>query len=166
MDYDRTSSRVILFGGADGALSFGDTWAWDGKAWVQIAEFGPPARFAASMVATADGIILFGGVSAPNGAQPANILADTWQFDGKHWTQRQDIGPGARWKLAMALDIGRGRVVLFGGLNAFSPNAAAGDPAMIPHLLGDTWEHATAVPSREENREKQDARTRAKNETN
>jgi hypothetical protein len=42
------------------------------------------------------------------------------------WTQKQDIGPSARTKLALAYDMARQRVVVFGG-----------DPGGSP--LGDTW---------------------------
>ena len=43
------------------------------------------------------------------------------------WTQKQDIGPGARSGHAMAFDAVRKRVVLFGG-------------SAIGTLFGDTWE--------------------------
>jgi len=66
-------------------------------------------------------VLLFGGAS-----QNA-LLRDTWSWDGKHWTQIQDIGPGPRTFAAMAYDSNRSRTVLFGG---------AGQNA----LLGDTWE--------------------------
>ena len=39
----------------------------------------------------------------------------TWTWDGKHWTERQDIGPGSRIGTAMTFDSGRKRAVLFGG---------------------------------------------------
>jgi hypothetical protein len=77
------------------------------------------------MVSMGDGIALFGG-SPQSG--------DTWEFDGKHWTQRQDIGPGPRSAHSMAFDIVRSRIVLFGG-------AAAGTT-----ILGDTWEHPEVQP--------------------
>jgi hypothetical protein len=32
-----------------------------------------------------------------------------------YWTQKQEVGPVARWAHAMAYDGSRGRTVLFGG---------------------------------------------------
>jgi hypothetical protein len=128
MTFDAAGLRVILFGGSGaiaGQVAFGDTWAWDGKTWVQIADFGPPGRSAFGMVSMGDGIALFGG--APQ-------FGDTWEFDGKHWTQRQDIGPGPRSGHAMAFDIVRSRIVLFGGLTTGT------------NVVGDTWEHAEVPP--------------------
>jgi hypothetical protein len=43
------------------------------------------------------------------------------------WTQKQDIGPGARHSFELAYDIARGRVVCFGGQTGQA-------------LAGDTWE--------------------------
>jgi hypothetical protein len=55
------------------------------------------------------------------------FLGDTWSWNGKHWTQVQDIGPEPRTFAAMAYDSNRSRTVLFGG-------------ATQNTLLGDTWE--------------------------
>jgi hypothetical protein len=63
----------------------------------------------------------------------------TWEWDGAHWTARQDIGVSARFGHAMAFDTVRQRVVLFGGL-AQPDNADPAGPAK-----GDTWEHADIV---------------------
>ena len=143
MTFDSTNARVVLFGGADaGSKGLGDTWGWSGSAWQQIAEFGPPNRLGAAMVAMNTSLVLFGGVSTNATEPPAQVFADTWEFDGKHWTQRQDIGPGPRRDLAMAFDSGRNRVVLFGGLRL--PPAAQIDVAA---LSGETWEHAGDQPA-------------------
>jgi hypothetical protein len=65
-------------------------------------------------------VLLFGG-------QGAGYFGDTWGWDGKHWTQIEDIGPGPRMLPALAYDSDRGRSVLFGGSNQTG-------------FLGDTWE--------------------------
>jgi hypothetical protein len=67
-------------------------------------------------------VLLFGG---EGGSAP---FGDTWSWDGKHWRQIQDIGPGPRQFVAMAYDSDRSRSVLFGG------NGQSGG------FLGDTWE--------------------------
>ena len=63
--------------------------------------------------------VLFGG-------QGTNLLADTWEWDGKEWTELADTGPAARWGHGVAFDSKRQRVVLFGGEDF-------GD------YFGDTW---------------------------
>ena len=48
MAYDAARGRVVLFGGANeyDVFDFGDTWEWDGSAWVERTPAGsPPARF-------------------------------------------------------------------------------------------------------------------------
>jgi hypothetical protein len=116
MAFDNVSKRVVLFGGMGaGDNSLGDTWAWDGGEWVQVAEFGPSPRLDTAL-STAGGsnLILFGGTSGSQPNNVAQILGDTWEFDGKRWTQRQDIGPSPLQSAALAFDSGRNRVVLFG----------------------------------------------------
>jgi hypothetical protein len=116
MAFDSVSNRVIMFGGEDvNNHSLADTWAWDGREWVQIAEIGPPPRLSATMASDGgSSIILFGGVSTRVPVELLQIFGDTWEFDGKRWTQRQDIGPSGQGNAAMAFDSARGRVVLFG----------------------------------------------------
>jgi Galactose oxidase, central domain len=136
MAYDSVGARVVLFGGLVGGATVGDTWAWDGHEWAQIAEFGPSGRSNASIVSTGGGnLILYGGVISQDLAQEP--LGDTWGFDGKHWTQLQDIGPGPLQGAAMAFDSGRGRIVLSGGLAVATGNEEQASP--IP-LQGFTWE--------------------------
>ena len=72
-----------------------------------------------------------GGVSA---LSPLAVLfANSWEWDGKHWTIRQDMGPEPRWGHGMAFDTARNRGVLFGG-TADAPQAPTAT------ALGDTWE--------------------------
>lgn len=126
MAYDGAGNRTLLFGGyfnGDQTI-FGDTWAWDGQEWVQIGEFGPSARAFASMASDGGSPILYGG--ATSGLRgPPPTLADTWEFDGRRWTQRQDIGPGPLVEAAMVFDAARGRTVLFGGTRAGGQFSAA-----------------------------------------
>jgi len=134
--YDTARSRVVLFGGiASGSASaLGDTWEWNGSVWTQIASFGPPGCGGAAMAYKGSGIALFGGVNTldPSSAS-AQLFATTWEWDGKHWTLKQDIGPGARRGHAMAYDSKRQHMVLFGG---------SASPDVTKNLLGDTWEHS------------------------
>lgn len=90
-------------------------------------DIGPGSLFNSSMVYTIHGVILFGGTN-----RFSNITNDnTWKWDGKFWTQSQDIGPTPRREHKMAHDIKRDRVVLFGGFTGTGGSASA---------FGDTWE--------------------------
>jgi hypothetical protein len=82
-------------------------------------------------------VALFGGVDPRIAAPAEQVFGNTWEWDGKHWTERQDMGPGPRWGHAMAYDSKRQRMVLFGGLPVFAPD----NPNVADRLLGDTWEH-------------------------
>jgi hypothetical protein len=75
------------------------------------------------MVSTIYGVILFGGFNSINNESNDN----TWKWDGKYWSQSEDIGPSPRSNHAMAYHAKRDRVVLFaGGLAGVN--------------IGDTWE--------------------------
>jgi hypothetical protein len=70
-------------------------------------------------------VLLFGGYDATN-----RHLADTWEWDGNHWTQQAPApSPSARSGHAMVHQDARQRLMLFGG--QVWPNGS---------LLADTWE--------------------------
>jgi MYXO-CTERM domain-containing protein len=117
-------SRVILFGGlADGYL--GDTWAYDGNAWVREGD-GPSPRSGHAM-AGGDGLVVaFGGQG------PDTIYGDTWIWNGS-WTRvaTEDEGPGRRFGHAMVW--AEDHAVLFGG--------------NTPALNAETWVYTPdAIP--------------------
>ncbi len=53
-------------------------------------------------------IVRFGGMNHKVG-----LLGDTWEWDGKHWVERADMGPAPRFGHSMAYDEKRNRVILF-----------------------------------------------------
>ena len=126
---DLLRGRIVVFGGMDvnGAMS-DRTFEWDGASWRVVGTtVRPPGRFAGRMAVdvAARRMLLFGGMTA-SGQQP--LLDDTWAFDGLSWTQLQPATrPAARAYHAMAADILRGRIVLFGG-------------STDTGIEGDTWE--------------------------
>ena len=68
MAYEAARQRVVLFGGSGfgGSGSSGllnDTWGWDGAAWTQLADMGPPARRNHAMAydESRHRLVLFGG---------------------------------------------------------------------------------------------------------
>ena len=140
MTYDPKHGRIVLFGGAgtDGG-GLGDTWQWDGQDWTHVADTGPEPRAGVAMVFGGTTIVLFGGVNSVAESIPVashKVFGDTWQWDGREWTQVQDMGPKGRWQHAMAFESTESRIVLFGGLTLFAP---PGDQSLAEALLGDTW---------------------------
>jgi hypothetical protein len=136
MAFDSTRNRLVLFGGAAENAGLGDTWEWDGTAWTEEADFGPDPCAGAAMVFKGARVALFGGVASivpPTEPQPS-LFSRSWEWNGRHWTARQDMGPGFRVFHAMAFDAARSRVVLFGGSQVPSSVATANS------VRGDTWE--------------------------
>jgi hypothetical protein len=133
MAYDTGRSRLVLFGGAAEDVGLGDTWEWDGTAWTEESDFGADPCAGAAMVFKGSRSALFGGAAsiAAMGPQP---FGRSWEWNGTHWTARQDMGPGGRVFHAMAFDESRSRVVLFGGSTVAAGNGGAAG------LRGDTWE--------------------------
>ena len=130
MAYDSGRDRIVLFGGLEWSTTdyvlLSDTWEYDAVKWTRVADIGPSPRHAVNLCFTGNATLLFGGgVETLNGITA--IYKDTWQWDGKHWTQRQDMGPAARYCAGGAGDTARSRLVLFGGAS----NSAT---------FGDTWE--------------------------
>lgn len=82
--WDRAGARAVLFGGASGLAARGDTWAWQGGAWTQLAPLAsPPARFGHGMAydPTRGRVVLIGGRDdAIN-----TTYFDVWEFDGATW---------------------------------------------------------------------------------
>jgi len=135
--YDAKRDRVVLFGGHFFTPRTGrfplnnymnDTWEYDGTRWTHLADTGPEPRSFYGLAYDGAETLLFGGFGS-GGANSVTANSVTWSWDGKFWTQRQDMGPSARWGMGMAHDSGRSRTVLFGGQNDKSGAN-----------LGDTWE--------------------------
>jgi hypothetical protein len=130
--YDSVRKLTYSFGGGASPqntwTAYGDTWAWDGRYWTQVARFGPRARVGHTMTfdTSRSNTVVFGGDPATSIA-----LCDTWVFDGVDWTQVEDIGPSPRTRHAAAYDSARQRVVLFGGEQGV-------DGART--FVNDTWE--------------------------
>jgi hypothetical protein len=139
MAFDSSREVLVLFGGVEGGTSadptrivVNDTWEWgeDDTGWVKVQDIGPRDFFMPKMVYTGKHTVLYGS------PEPAG-RGQTWEWDGRVWTQRQNMGPIARDGPALAYDSQRDRVVLFGGLNR---------DGGVPTHLGDTWELAIVEP--------------------
>jgi hypothetical protein len=87
---------MILFGGEtlnEGTIvQVGETSEFGSGAWTQVATTGPGPIVGAELAYNGSFTLLF---------NPSD--GSTWTWDGKHWTERQDIGPGSRVGVAMTL---------------------------------------------------------------
>lgn len=138
MAYDVARNRVVLFGGnrvlfgteSDTATFLQDCWEWDGARWRELPIATPPARAEASMVydEARKRVVLFGGYQISNGQMIR--FGDTWQWEGKQWSQLKTAGPSPRNGAAMVYDARRKRIVLYGG------NGASGETWI---LQGEHW---------------------------
>lgn len=130
--FDDLTGSLVLFGGtsANGA-PLGDTWTFSASGWTNLtAAIGaaPPARTSAGVTydAADSEVLLFGGTGVCGA-----YCNDTWTFDGEHWAPL--LGPGAsgpdgRTQPAVAYDLGRQAVFLYGGSDGT--------------ILDDTWSFA------------------------
>jgi hypothetical protein len=115
---------VLLFGGIGAPRAApwpGDTWRFEGDAWRRVATDGPPARGRTALAydRRRGQVVLFGGVSAPAGAQQAQaFLADTWIWQDGRWRKAADGGPRGRYAHGMAFDEQAGVVLLYSGAAA------------------------------------------------
>lgn len=112
------SFHPLLFGGTDGAVSFGDTWLFDGDDWTLTATTGPAPRHDHAMAMlhySDDSMILFGGRDANGG-----LLGDTWAWDGASWSPiGTAVAPSPRAGHSLARDeFEEKEFVLFGGRTA------------------------------------------------
>jgi len=132
MAYDTERHCVVLFGGSsrqNGITIQGDTWQRANGIWKKAVDFGADPCELAAMAFDGRRIVLFGGYAQDPSSAIRFSSGATWEWDGKLWTQKQDIGPLARDAHAMAFDFDRQHLVLFGG----SVSGSGG-------MFGDTWE--------------------------
>ena len=132
MVYYPPSKSIILFGGADEAKVYGDTWDFSNGKWKKINDNGPLPRTFPCMASADNYILLFGGnaVLFGNDKNPVHYLDDTWKFQDGNWKKIElNVHPDARAEAAMAYDPVRKKILLFGG-------RMAGEK----WVAGDTWE--------------------------
>lgn len=86
------SDRAVLVAGGRAGEYFVDTWEWDGRSWTERKVDGPSRRAVAAMATLQGKVLLFGGVVYVGGGM-YEYLADTWEWDGTTWTERDVCGP-------------------------------------------------------------------------
>lgn len=88
MTFDSSRGEIVLLGGKNATSTnhSARTWVWTGASWLQRTPANSPAARANHAMAhhAASGLVaLFGG---DNGAAAANVLGDTWAWNGTTWT--------------------------------------------------------------------------------
>ena len=131
MAWDGQRGAVLLYGGIDGS-PFDDTWSWDGAEWSRLSPPLAPLARGAPEAAWDGGRGVVVVVSSGDGF--------IWEWDGEAWSrppveQRAPSGPAGRTDGAMATDLARSRVVLFGGYSGGS--GPCGEAEGL--LCSDTW---------------------------
>lgn len=170
--YDAQRERLVLFSGIDpqpsacvpnnGLNECGDLWVWTmASGWSDLTPGGltppwttwPAPRSAAAVAYDSDRqkVVLYGGAGCQAGdctGSKSGTCTDTWEWDAMTQVWEPMIStdnPPALSRHAMAYDIERKRVVLFGGVIDAAPTL---NPCSTDGLSNETWEwglHGAAV---------------------
>jgi hypothetical protein len=109
-------------------------WTWSGSSWTQSTASGPIGRFMPSLAYDPGRqvTVMFGGKNM-YGTSPMD-WADTWEWDGSSWTQKQPASaPAARSEAGLVYDSARHVLLLFGGTANCTPGPCYNS------FFGDTW---------------------------
>jgi len=137
--YDLQRQVVVVFGGRDGASSFGDTWEYDGVSWTLVSSTGPSARYGAAMFydSGARRVVVVGGTGA---ADPGTA----WEWDGESW-EAIDMGTAVPVPTPpMVHDPARAVGVLHGSSDALG--RGDGQVASLTFVLRDYRPRVTLEP--------------------
>jgi hypothetical protein len=125
-------NAVLLFGGRNITVLYGDTWRFDGTNWTQVASTGPIGRdghsmaFASQLGAKTNRVVLFGGDSG------TLTLKDTWEWNGSSWSAAVD-GATSVFGHGLVYDSVISRVLRFGGGPLYKPLSE------LQHYDGTAW---------------------------
>lgn len=137
MVYDAYNKKIILFGGSleeceEPEYLVSDTWEWDGIKWALVANSGPDPRHGHTMAYdnVRKKVVLFGGkgYGYVSGRYRSINFDDTWEWDGKKWTQVMVDGTPIR-NTSIAYDATHNYMVLFGG------------SVLWGYPVNDTWKY-------------------------
>lgn len=112
--FDARRGVAVLFGGSSNGVELGDTWEWDGTAWIErTPATSPVARIDHAMAfdARRGRVLLFGGTRLQT------RLSDTWEWDGTVWSRVEPVvAPPPQTSMAIAPDVTGGLVVVGGNV--------------------------------------------------
>ena len=121
MAYDSVQKKVIMYGGWNGVTNefYRDTWAWDGKDWIELPSGNIPLSAAHTLV----------NFSSENNviAVPSTLNVNTWKWNGSNWSEILSIPKPSRADGRSVYDSRYNRVIFFGGIE----NGTS--------FLDDTW---------------------------
>ena len=115
LTFDVSKQCLTQIGGNANNVFLSELTEWSGSVWRNPLASTPGNRqYHAMAFDSIRGVtVLFSGSSSTNGTL---FYADTWEFDGTRWTQRDASGPAPRQYATMAFDSARGVTVLYGGI--------------------------------------------------
>lgn len=141
MTHDTSRGRSVYFGKASLGATHGETWEWNGAAWIPMLFASGPAGRSLHSFAFHGGAgvaVLFSG--STNGTF-SGLLSDTWTWDGQSWASiPSPTQPPGRLYGAMAYAPNLGGVMLYGGA---SSSAAGGQLNDLWVYDGNTWLEVT-----------------------
>lgn len=119
MAYDSDRQAVVLFGGLKNAVSYSDTWEFDGVNWIEQDIAHPSSRNGAAMAydRRRNVMVLFGGAMA------AGIYYnETWERSGSgDWVNvTPSRAPDPRSELGAVYFTPARRIVMYGGLKTYT----------------------------------------------
>jgi hypothetical protein len=142
--YDTNRSRLVFFGGLDGASAFkGDTWEWNGTAWAKITptdpegDGNPTARYGHAMAydKSRKKVVMWGG------NQSSGTDQDVWEWNGTSWDRvvatdpENDLNPVlARYGRMTYDSVGKG-ILLYGGTKV----SVGGQDSSVWQWNGISW---------------------------
>ena len=149
MFYDPVEERVIMMGGSTWSKEDGwevkdlsSPWAYDPytKTWIELDDAGRSPSLRHTDGAAYDPVegrlVLFGGISEPEGFRAVESLDDTWMYDPatNRWSRFMPDGqtPTGRGGHTLVYDSNQGTMIMFGGADYSASSAEEG-------MLNDTW---------------------------
>lgn len=113
--YDARRDRIVMFAGIGSVARDdyrNDTWEWNGRSWVMLADTSIGTRDHHAMIydPTRGVVLMHGGVN-----RERQHMSDTWSWNGESWRKVSSSGPQPRNGAAMTYDARAGALLLFGG---------------------------------------------------
>ncbi|MFT7579558.1 MAG: hypothetical protein ACI9MR_001224, partial [Myxococcota bacterium] len=126
--FDAEMERLVVIGGRDSNGTTSQVWTWQPNRWTRHefpSSYRPPARSDAAVAydSKRGRVAIFGGCGSGRcNSSPSARLGDLWFLRGDTWGEREFGGdwPEPRNGGAMAYDVARDALVLFGGDGLYS----------------------------------------------